>query len=61
MNEPERSSVTQILQAVEAGDAVQGGQAVGRVGETGPLGRPGLYFEIRVDGAPVDPEDWLRP
>jgi septal ring factor EnvC (AmiA/AmiB activator) len=45
--------------AVEAGDAVRGGQVIGTVGETGPIGGPGLYFEIRVGGKPVDPHDWL--
>jgi septal ring factor EnvC (AmiA/AmiB activator) len=32
---------------------------VGRVGDTGSLGGPSLYFEIREDGKPVDPELWL--
>jgi septal ring factor EnvC (AmiA/AmiB activator) len=46
---------------VEAGQSVQAGQQIGRVGETGPLGLPGLYFEIRIDGEPVDPRGWLQP
>lgn len=25
-----------------------------------PAGNPGLYFELRVDGAPVDPLQWLK-
>jgi septal ring factor EnvC (AmiA/AmiB activator) len=25
----------------------------------GSLGGPSLYFEVRLDGEPVDPEDWL--
>jgi septal ring factor EnvC (AmiA/AmiB activator) len=29
------------------------------VGETGSLRGPGLYFELRRDGEPVDPETWL--
>ncbi|MFQ5697829.1 MAG: murein hydrolase activator EnvC family protein [Myxococcota bacterium] len=44
---------------VKAGDAVVQGDEIGTVGETGPLSGPGLYFEIRVDGKPVDPEQWL--
>jgi septal ring factor EnvC (AmiA/AmiB activator) len=46
---------------VEAGEPVREGQVLGRVAETGPIGPPGLYFEIRVDGSPVDPQVWLRP
>jgi septal ring factor EnvC (AmiA/AmiB activator) len=34
----------------------------GILGETGltPSGTAGLYFELRVDGRPVDPLQWLR-
>jgi cell division protein FtsX/septal ring factor EnvC (AmiA/AmiB activator) len=46
---------------VEAGDAVPGGQVIGTVAETGPIGGPGLYFEIRMGGKPVDPRGWLLP
>ncbi len=35
------------------------GQVIGRVGLT-PAGAAGLYFELRVDGRPVDPLQWLR-
>lgn len=33
-----------------------------QVGESGrnPSGNPALYFELRVDGKPVDPVQWLR-
>ena len=44
---------------VEAGDLVSAGQVIGSVGETGPTGGPGLYFEVRVGGKPVDPQAWL--
>ena len=47
--------------AVETGDWVETGQPVAYVGETGSLEGPRLYFELRVDGAPADPEDWLDP
>jgi septal ring factor EnvC (AmiA/AmiB activator) len=33
-----------------------------RVGTAGPIasGSDGLYFELRVDGQPVDPLQWLK-
>jgi len=46
---------------VEAGQTVQRGESLGRVGDTGSLHGPFLYFELRVDGEPVDPQGWLRP
>lgn len=46
--------------AVRADQYVDGGQVIGGVGETGSLSGPGLYFEIRKDGKPVDPETWLE-
>ncbi len=47
--------------AVEAGNELSGGQQIGTAGETGSLSGPGLYFEIRHDGKPVDPRAWLEP
>ena len=44
---------------VRKGARVQRGQPVGAVGPT-PGGAPGLYFELRVDGGPVDPLQWLK-
>ena len=44
---------------VDVGNSVKEGQALGTVGETGSLGGPSLYFELRRDGEPVDPEGWL--
>jgi septal ring factor EnvC (AmiA/AmiB activator) len=44
---------------VRKGARVQRGQPVGAVGPT-PGGLPGLYFELRVDGQPVDPLQWLK-
>ena len=35
------------------------GESIGSVGETGSLQGPRLYFELRKDGQPVDPEPWL--
>ena len=45
--------------AVRKGAHVERGQPVGTVG-TPPTGAAGLYFEMRVDGQPVDPLQWLR-
>ncbi len=44
---------------VKKGARVERGQPVGTVGPT-PAGPPGLYFELRVDGQPVDPLQWLK-
>jgi septal ring factor EnvC (AmiA/AmiB activator) len=45
---------------VEPGEQVVQGQRLGKVGETGSLRGPFLYFELRENGSPVDPMDWLR-
>jgi septal ring factor EnvC (AmiA/AmiB activator) len=45
---------------VTAGDDVVRGQDLGRVGESGSLRGPYLYFEMRDAGRPVDPASWLR-
>jgi murein hydrolase activator len=45
--------------AVKKGARVERGQRVGSVGPS-PAGPAGLYFELRVDGQPVDPLQWLR-
>ncbi len=46
---------------VEPGERVRRGQRLGIVGETGSFSGPSLYFELRLNGRAVDPEDWLRP
>jgi len=48
-----------LLRAV--GDMVDAGQILARVGSTGGQVDPGLYFEIRHQGAPVNPRLWLPP
>ncbi len=44
---------------VTKGASVKRGSVVGSVGHT-PAGAPALYFELRIDGRPVDPVQWLR-
>jgi septal ring factor EnvC (AmiA/AmiB activator) len=44
---------------VKKGARVEHGQAVGTVGPI-PSGSEGIYFELRVDGRPVDPLQWLK-
>lgn len=46
---------------VEVEQQVRESEVLGTVGETGSLGGPSLYFEVRSNGDPVDPEEWLRP
>jgi septal ring factor EnvC (AmiA/AmiB activator) len=45
--------------AVKQGDRVTAQTRVGTSGRN-PSGNPSLYFELRVDGKPVDPLQWLR-
>lgn len=45
---------------VEVGQRVVTGQTIGAVGASGLEGA-GLYFEVRFQGKPEDPEEWLRP
>ncbi len=45
--------------AVAKGARVERGQRLGAAGPI-PGGGTGLYFELRVDGRPVDPLQWLR-
>ena len=45
---------------VREGESVRQGQVIGRVGETGSLGGPRLYFEVRSQGRPEDPQRWLH-
>ena len=41
--------------SVHVGEWVAGGAVVGRVGSTGDATGPHLHFEVRLDGAAVDP------
>lgn len=44
---------------VAPGATVSRGAEIAIVGDTGALSGPGLYFEMREEGKPVDPEGWL--
>ncbi|HWU37104.1 MAG TPA: peptidoglycan DD-metalloendopeptidase family protein, partial [Candidatus Acidoferrum sp.] len=46
---------------VRSGESVSRGQVIGKVGETGSLEGPQLYFEVRYKGKPQDPLAWLQP
>lgn len=45
--------------SVGKGEAIERQRQVGTVGRT-PTGQPALYFELRIDGRPVDPLQWLK-
>ena len=44
---------------VERGARIDRGNVVGTAGRI-LAGIPGMYFEMRVDGKPVDPLEWLK-
>jgi septal ring factor EnvC (AmiA/AmiB activator) len=44
----------------ETGEWVAPGEVIARVGSSGGATLPALYFEIRSQGIPVDPADWIR-
>jgi septal ring factor EnvC (AmiA/AmiB activator) len=44
---------------VAEGARLERGAVVGQSGRN-PSGVPSLYFELRIDGQPVDPVQWLR-
>jgi septal ring factor EnvC (AmiA/AmiB activator) len=46
--------------AVAPGDHIQAGQAIAGVGESEDAKSGYLYFEIRQDNKPEDPQKWLR-
>ncbi len=42
------------------GDLVDSGEVIATVGDSGSKSGPGLYFEVRHHGKPVDPMEWIR-
>jgi septal ring factor EnvC (AmiA/AmiB activator) len=42
------------------GDIIHGGEAVAAVGNSGGNSDSGLYFELRHQGKPLDPLDWVN-
>ena len=44
----------------QVGDWVEAGQVIASLGNTGDVPEAGVYFEIRHQGQPRDPQQWLR-
>lgn len=44
----------------DVGDWVNAGETIATSGASGGQKTPGLYFEVRAKGQPVDPKGWLR-
>jgi len=44
----------------QVGATVQAGEAIATAGDSGGRAQPGLYFEIRRSGKPVDPRGWFK-
>jgi murein hydrolase activator len=42
----------------ETGDWVSAGEKIAAVGDSGGQDKTGLYFEIRIDGKPNNPQNW---
>ncbi len=47
--------------SVNTGEAVEKGQQIANVGDTGFVNGPQMQFEVREDGKPVDPISYLVP
>jgi septal ring factor EnvC (AmiA/AmiB activator) len=51
-------SLSEIFTKV--GDIIKDKQIIGRVGNSGLVNLPGLYFELRYKGKPLNPIQWLQ-
>ena len=49
----------QSSQEVKVGDVVTAGQIIGQIGATGNTTGPHLHLEVRLNGTPTDPDQWL--
>lgn len=45
---------------IRVGDIIKSKQVIGRTGMSGLMNSPGLYFELRYKGKPLDPLQWLK-
>jgi len=44
---------------IDIGEKVKKGQSIGQVGDSGGVSSTRLHFEVRVEGKPTDPMNWL--
>ena len=44
----------------DTGTRIEAGEVIATVGDTGSYNKPALYFEIREQGEPLNPEKWCR-
>jgi len=44
----------------KVGDIIRENQVIGKVGTSVVINAPGIYFEIRYRGKPLDPTQWLK-
>jgi len=51
-------SLSEIFTKV--GDIIKDKQIIGRIGNSGLVNLPGLYFELRYKGKPLNPIQWLQ-
>jgi len=42
------------------GDQVEAEEVIATVGDTGSMGGTSLHFEIRHQGKPLDPVEWIQ-
>jgi septal ring factor EnvC (AmiA/AmiB activator) len=45
---------------LKTGDIIESDREIGRVGDSSMFDKPALYFEIRYNGKPLNPVQWLK-